>query len=38
MTITASYNSKLNSNYYRTEGDVFNMTFYHYLFIVGHIM
>ena len=39
MTITALYNSmKLNNNYYRTEGDVFNTTIYHYLFIVGHIV
>ena len=29
---------KLNNSYYRTEGDVFNVTIYHYLFIVGHIM
>ena len=29
---------KLNSNYYRAEGDVFNVTICHYLFIVGHIM
>ena len=39
MTISALYNSmKLNNNYYRTEGDVFNTTIYHYLFIVGHIV
>ena len=29
---------KLDNNYYRTEGDVLNVTIYHYLFIVGHIM
>ena len=29
---------KLNNNYYRTEGDVFNAIIYHYLFIVDYIM
>ena len=29
---------KLNTNYHGTEGDVFNVTIYHYLFIVGYIM
>ena len=28
---------KLNSNYYRTEDDVFKVTICHYLFIVGHV-
>ena len=29
---------KLNNNYYIRERDVFNVTIYHYLFRVGHIM